>query len=224
MNFLTKEQFSQMWEMQDKLNSMTTGPEWFKNNQNWNLAIKAEVMEFFDYVGWKWWKEPDKTKSCKDMQARLELVDIWHFLLSSIIQNARHLGVTSSDTPFRDMEHTLNVRNFIPGTGAIQDIELLDHTRISNYEKVCLMQYALDCCDWTWTDLYIAYIGKNVLNTFRQENGYKEGHYHKEWFGQEDNVHLEAQTALLVTEGIFSPEELKAQLQDLYDSYLAALK
>ena len=32
---------------------------------------------------------------------------------------------------------------------------------------------------------------KNVLNKFRQDNGYKTGEYSKVWFGKEDNVHLE---------------------------------
>ena len=32
------------------------------------------------------------------------------------------------------------------------------------------------------------YFGKNVLNAFRQNNGYKEGTYIKIWNGEEDNV------------------------------------
>jgi hypothetical protein len=32
------------------------------------------------------------------------------------------------------------------------------------------------------------YIGKNCLNKFRQEHGYKEGTYIKAWNGIEDNV------------------------------------
>ena len=32
--------------------------------------------------------------------------------------------------------------------------------------------------------------GKNVLNRFRQSNGYKDGSYQKYWNGKEDNVHL----------------------------------
>ncbi|MFY9093562.1 deoxyuridinetriphosphatase, partial [Aliarcobacter butzleri] len=32
------------------------------------------------------------------------------------------------------------------------------------------------------------YIGKNCLNQFRQDNGYKEGTYIKVWNGNEDNV------------------------------------
>ncbi|MDA0955505.1 MAG: dUTP diphosphatase, partial [Proteobacteria bacterium] len=38
--------------------------------------------------------------------------------------------------------------------------------------------------------LYRAYMGKNVLNAFRQDHGYKVGRYEKVWQGREDNVHL----------------------------------
>ena len=39
-------------------------------------------------------------------------------------------------------------------------------------------------------ELYRQYVGKNVLNFFRQDNGYKEGSYLKLWNGREDNEHL----------------------------------
>ncbi len=39
----------------------------------------------------------------------------------------------------------------------------------------------------SFDELYNKYIGKNVLNKFRQENGYKEGTYVKYWDGEEDN-------------------------------------
>ena len=39
-------------------------------------------------------------------------------------------------------------------------------------------------------ELYRQYVGKNVLNFFRQDHGYKEGTYKKIWNGREDNEHL----------------------------------
>jgi len=38
--------------------------------------------------------------------------------------------------------------------------------------------------------LYRTYVGKNVLNFFRQDHGYKDGSYVKTWHGREDNEHL----------------------------------
>ena len=44
--------------------------------------------------------------------------------------------------------------------------------------------------DLDFESLYTAYVGKNVLNFFRQDNGYKAGTYVKNWAGREDNEHL----------------------------------
>jgi hypothetical protein len=41
-----------------------------------------------------------------------------------------------------------------------------------------------------YISIFKAYIAKNVLNKFRQDNGYKTGEYIKIWNGQEDNVYV----------------------------------
>jgi hypothetical protein len=40
--------------------------------------------------------------------------------------------------------------------------------------------------------LYTLYVGKNILNQFRQDHGYKEGTYIKIWNGEEDNVTMQS--------------------------------
>ena len=42
----------------------------------------------------------------------------------------------------------------------------------------------------SFNEFIIIYTGKNVLNIFRQDNGYKKGEYIKMWNGKEDNVYL----------------------------------
>jgi hypothetical protein len=44
--------------------------------------------------------------------------------------------------------------------------------------------------DLSFEQLYRMYVGKNVLNFFRQDHGYKDGSYIKIWAGREDNEHL----------------------------------
>jgi hypothetical protein len=44
--------------------------------------------------------------------------------------------------------------------------------------------------DMNFDHLYRMYVGKNVLNFFRQDHGYKDGSYIKVWDEQEDNEHL----------------------------------
>ncbi|MGH1438831.1 MAG: dUTP diphosphatase [Cellvibrionaceae bacterium] len=48
----------------------------------------------------------------------------------------------------------------------------------------------LEATDMSFDDLYCGYVGKNVLNFFRQDHGYQEGSYKKIWNGKEDNEHL----------------------------------
>ena len=58
------------------------------------------------------------------------------------------------------------------------------------------MHYA----EYSVDQLYRDYIGKNVLNFFRQDHGYKEGHYQKTWHNKEDNEHLAEVLKLLDSE------------------------
>jgi hypothetical protein len=48
----------------------------------------------------------------------------------------------------------------------------------------------LQLIDMDFDQLYRLYVGKNVLNFFRQDHGYKDGSYIKVWNGLEDNEHL----------------------------------
>lgn len=224
MKFLTLEQFTEMWKLQDELNTVTSGPNWKELNQNWNLAIKSEVMEFFDYIGWKWWKEPDAKKKPSDMQARLELVDIWHFLLSSIEEKAN--GLYSTETAYKELEHHL----YLQGTPApaVACLEELDTSRVSNWDKVFYLSLVVEACEWTWDELYKAYIGKVALNNFRQANGYKEGTYQKIWKETytnngdvrnqyEDNWFLEGVMKNLEQVGQLTYTNVYENLQIVYD-------
>ena len=49
---------------------------------------------------------------------------------------------------------------------------------------------AMAALPMAFEELFALYIGKNMLNRFRQNNGYKTGEYRKLWGGREDNEHL----------------------------------
>jgi hypothetical protein len=57
-------------------------------------------------------------------------------------------------------------------------------------------------------ELFRQYVGKNTLNFFRQDHGYKEGSYIKMWHGEEDNEVL----ANLVTTLDTSADDFQQQL------------
>jgi len=52
---------------------------------------------------------------------------------------------------------------------------------------VAVVKALLIKCKADFNCLYKNYIGKNVLNMFRQDHGYKNGTYQKFWDGEEDN-------------------------------------
>ncbi len=66
------------------------------------------------------------------------------------------------------------------------------------------------------TDLYRHYVGKNVLNRFRQDHGYKNGSYLKIWQGREDNEHL---AEILVTIDLQHTQVTEQIYQQLADRY-----
>ena len=74
-------QLSTMLELQDGMNSKVN-PAWVATNNNWHRAIQVEGVEAIEHHGWKWWKKQE----CDLAQLRMELVDIWHFILSASIQ------------------------------------------------------------------------------------------------------------------------------------------
>ncbi len=64
--------------------------------------------------------------------------------------------------------------------------------------------------------MFAQYVGKNVLNVFRQDHGYKDGTYLKEWNGKEDNEHLVEILIQLDPEIESYKDQLYAQLGSRY--------
>jgi hypothetical protein len=70
--------------------------------------------------------------------------------------------------------------------------------------------------------LYTAYVGKNVLNFFRQDNGYKDGTYVKNWDGREDNEHLSELVAVMDHSAADFAEQVYAVLAERYAELVLA--
>ena len=65
-------------------------------------------------------------------------------------------------------------------------------------------------------ELYRHYVGKNVLNFFRQDHGYKEGTYVKLWDGREDNEHLAELLAVLDSDSADFRDRVYEGLRERY--------
>ena len=68
-------------------------------------------------------------------------------------------------------------------------------------------------CGVNLKTLYTLYIGKNILNRFRQDNGYKEGSYVKVWNGDEDNVVM---LDIMAKNPEYGVDELYKSLDEVY--------
>jgi len=169
-----------MLEMQDGMNSRVDR-DWIEHDREWYRAIWIECAELMDhYGGWKWWKSSQKDVE----QAMLEIVDIWHFGLSMRISTDKNYTQASA----RIVDEWLSGET---SNGFLQDVERLASFALHERQFcVAIVPALLSDIDRGFDDLYRAYVGKNVLNFFRQDHGYRDGSYIKSWSGREDNEHL----------------------------------
>ncbi len=174
-----KQQLLTMLEMQDAMNAKVNA-DWRDRNHEWYRAIWIECAELMDHYGWKWWKK----QSPDTDQVILELVDIWHFGLSDLLMTEASPGacvdkiVNELDLSARSTDFRADVEAFACATLNVRGFD------IAGFAQLMLG------IDLSFDELYCRYVGKNVLNFFRQDNGYKDGSYRKVWGGKEDNEHL----------------------------------
>ncbi len=169
-------------------------PNWITARYPYLRAVAIEGAEAIEHHGWKWWKKQDKDLS----QLQMELVDIWHFILSEILLRnddnqltpLEYLLSALSDANSLQLIELDNTAYKLNETDLVTKLELLIAISIARRIDLGLFESIMRDCELTWTDLFCQYVGKNVLNMFRQDNGYKEGTYRKMWEGREDNEHL----------------------------------
>ena len=171
-------QLKVMLELQNAMNTRVHS-EWREQGFEWYRAIWIESAELMDHYGWKWWKhqKPDVE------QVKLELIDIFHFGLSILLVNK-----TSIESIAEQLSDALKVDESYDFKNSLEAFTA--HTLNEKDFSVSLFVRLLKGMEMTFEDLYSGYVSKNVLNFFRQDNGYQEGTYKKIWDGREDNEHL----------------------------------
>jgi dimeric dUTPase (all-alpha-NTP-PPase superfamily) len=201
-----QQQLETMLAMQDRMNTRVH-PEWREQGFAWYRATWIECAELLEHFGYKWWKRQQPAME----QVRLEIVDIWHFGLSMLLLEdddhaalaARIAGEIERAAPATD-----DLRLATEALAA----EALASRRFSVTAFRDLMRTA----ELAFDDLYTAYVGKNVLNFFRQDNGYQDGSYRKTWSGREDNEHLHELLGSLDGSAADFPERLYVALGERY--------
>lgn len=204
-----------MLEMQDGMNKKVN-PDWVAANNNWHRAIQVEAVEAIEHHGWKWWKK----QNCDMAQLRMELVDIWHFILSTVIQNTRGsirfaaiemISELSQKSVQFDNQHYILAKMSL-----LEKLDLLVGLSAAKRTSLALFNSLLSDCGMSWVELFKQYTGKNVLNIFRQDYGYKAGTYIKIWNGREDNEHLVELLDIIDLSAVNVHDELYQTLKSRY--------
>ena len=218
----------QMLELQQELNDATNGQNWeegiTKNGKkiDWRRCIYLESAELIESYPWKHWKNIDASPDYENI--KIEIVDIWHFVMSealrlykiekrgsihglattiSTMQQFSHFANNTESKELDSYEQIAVVEGMIKILFCDNNINTLLASFLTMSSKLGLK---LD-------ELYRLYIGKNILNKFRQEHGYKEGTYIKEWNGVDDNVVMQK---ILHKNSTISPQELYETLKSNY--------
>jgi dimeric dUTPase (all-alpha-NTP-PPase superfamily) len=174
-----KQKLINMLELQDSMNSKVN-PDWRQAGNEWYRAIWMESSEMLEHYGWKWWKKQDAVI----MQVKLEVVDIVHFALSIRLEQGKSLEGTA-ELIATDFENSMQAEDIRKTIECLALLTLTDQG--AHFTFIAgIMRYL----DMSFDELYEIYVGKNVLNMFRQDNGYKDGSYKKIWNGREDNEYL----------------------------------
>jgi dimeric dUTPase (all-alpha-NTP-PPase superfamily) len=213
-----------MLELQDSMNKKIDD-DWLAKRHAYLRAVLVEATEALEHYGWKWWKQqiPDSA------QLRIEMIDIWHFVLSEYLLRAA--GDKSAAVQAMLAEWTADAPLAFDGThydldalDVRQQLELL--AALAAVRRLCLPLVArlFTACDLPPATLFRDYVSKNVLNHFRQDRGYKSGEYKKTWDGSEDNVHMAQILETISAADAQLPEALYRALASRYDSLQAAGK
>jgi len=188
---LHAQQLATMLDLQQKMNAKVN-PDWINAGYGFMRAAMVESVEAIEHHGWKWWKAQEKDLP----QLQMECVDIWHFALSHILIEYQGDVTASAKSIAQQLTASVNELTF-DGT----DYEFTQQTLLDNLElmtglaaakrfNVSLFMTIIEQCEMSTDTLFEQYVGKNILNFFRQDHGYKTGTYIKEWNGREDNEHL----------------------------------
>lgn len=182
-------------------------PDWRTNGYEYYRAIWVECAELLDHFGWKWWKRQHADLD----QVKLEIVDIWHFALSDLLRADALTEELAAPLVFEPEGEAPDPDAFRTAVETLAETTLTERRFL--IEPFAALMRALPM---GYQELFEMYVGKNVLNEFRQDHGYQSGGYAKVWHGREDNEHLVEILRGLSCDPEEVPERLYGELKARY--------
>ncbi len=199
-----KEKLIDMFQLQEELNRKIND-NWrqIRSKEDFARAAWIECAELVDSLPWKWWK-----KQQPDMEnVQIEVVDIWHFVMSYILLDYEDIGKAVESEPVSLFMKGLNedfrelnikgeyINHYLGETDRYKKIIFLAERVAEGFLKQDLNEGVfffglLVRNTISFEHLYLLYTGKNILNHIRQEKGYNSGEYKKVINGMEDNRYL----------------------------------
>jgi dimeric dUTPase (all-alpha-NTP-PPase superfamily) len=182
-----------------------------------------ESCELIDSYPWKHWKSIDAPANTEN--AQIEVVDIWHFVMSLALEDYK-INVRGDMGFLTNQIQKLESYSLFVETQTINThhkeiivaVEDMLRAIFAHKSSLKIMEKFFVIASGVGLNLerlYQLYVGKNILNQFRQDHGYKSGKYIKVWNGVEDN---EAMHNLLQTAPHIKPDELYQELKRVYES------
>ena len=218
----------QMLKLQQQLNDATNGEGWEKGTTkngkliDWKRCSYLECAELIESYPWKHWKNIDAQPDYENI--KIEAVDIWHFIMSQALSDYKVKVLGSIEEL---AENIVNLPNFETFRADVKATEKNYYGQIEVVEELMRILFCKASTEALMTaffevamqsglnldSLYKLYIGKNILNQFRQDHGYKEGSYIKLWNDKEDNVTMQR---ILDENMEITPEALYGKLEEAY--------
>lgn len=208
----------EMFKLQDTFNEYTV-TDWKNQNLPWHRAIWLECAEAVESLDWKWWKhqEPDYDN------VKVELVDIWHFLMSHYIVYFPDV-VENPEAYHQLFEVNPTQVESVELIDMIEDLSglILEDPSETQVYSIFIFVNAWAKLGYDINELYNEYVIKNVLNKFRQDNGYKTGDYVKMWHFENELVEDNVVTWSLA-DTVENKENLFNELYELLDGFYSSM-
>lgn len=219
---------------QDQVNLVSGGPDWASRTRSGAmdqaLAILDEMIEFrHSFIRFRWWGGDEEPVDRAN--ARMELVDAFHFMLSHSIAKMgvyttieRVVNAVEEEGAFAILDSQANATPEVIQNDMRMLFKMFLARVLEDHSPFKLLFRLCAYTDMDWSRLSSYYIGKATLNKFRQANGYatEPRTYLKLWRdGKEDNYYLMRAIDEMIDKGQTpSMNQIQAWLEEQYAEVL----